>query len=127
MYKLSETQLRDFPEFRNNTFSMSVTPVSDTFFDTKKDPIMDSIFAPNPITGFPSPDLALAYSKDTRPEISQYLQEVLMKPIPSSVGSDSADLALESVKSRYESMENYANRLREIVQRSLPKKNENSK
>lgn len=96
-----------------------------TVFDGVSDPIQAEIFAPDPETGFPRSDIALMLNKDTAPEIRQYIQDNILRAIPGTAdfGSDdaSADLALQMVKTRHESLVQYSNRLRDIVASSVPK------
>lgn len=94
-----------------------------TLFDGVTDDVMREIFAPDPITGFPRSDLALMLSKDTAPEISQYIRDNIMTGAGTQTASfgsddDAANMALEMTKTRYESVRAYSDRLRSIVEKS---------
>lgn len=78
------------------------------------------IFAPDPVTGIPRSDLAVIMSKDTAPEIAQYIQSHFQSPLPSSPGVDDPDVAIDGIKRPGESIDQYAERLRQIVS-SVPK------
>lgn len=110
--------LRGFPEFahvQHISHCVASLPKEDICVDIADD-IQKFIFAPDPVTGIPRSDIALTLSKDTRPEIQQYLQQVLQKPLPSGVRSMDGDTVLDMVKSRRETLTEYANRLRELSQ-----------
>lgn len=82
-----------------------------------EDPLLTLIFAPDPVTGNPSSDLALT-TRTNSPELQRYIQSVLHNPVPSSAGIDDPDMALDMQKDPFESFEVYASRLREIVNQS---------
>lgn len=75
------------------------------------------LFAPDPITGCPRSDIAAIMSKDLSPEIRDYINSTLMRAIPSSSAPD-ADTALAGIRDRRESVEAYADRLREFMETS---------
>jgi len=114
-------RINKFPEFRHidvscipqYSDSSDLVPVSD---DKELEQV---IFAPDPITGIPRSDLGLIMSKDTAPEVSQYIRDHLMQPAstPQLLGSDddSANLALASVKLTSQSFDDYAEGLRKLV------------
>ena len=83
----------------------------------EEDEVLGLIFAPDPQTGVPRSDLALMLSRDTAPEIAQYIRDTLMRTQgqSSSVGDD-PDLALKLTKFRKETLFEYGTRLREFVQ-----------
>lgn len=78
------------------------------------DDLYESIFAPDPFTGVPRSDISIMMSKDTRPEVAQYIRDTLMHP-RSGISTDDPDFALATVKSRQETIAQYADRLRELV------------
>ena len=80
-----------------------------------QDPLISTIFAPDPDTGIPRSDLAVVMSRDTSPEISQFIRDTLMRPLPDGVTSADSDAALEFVKGRSERLGQYAQRLYSIV------------
>lgn len=93
-----------------------------------QDDVLSTIFAPDPSTGFPRSDLHLVLSKDSAPEVSQYVRDTLMRPLSSSSSVvDDADVAIESVRLRNEDIITYGNRLREIVSRSSKSEKNESK
>lgn len=78
-------------------------------------PLMQHIFAPDPITGIPSSDLAFVLSKDAAPEVSQYIRDNLMRPIGNTSSCEDADAALDMTKMRRETGIEYADRLRSLI------------
>ena len=78
------------------------------------DPLLDIIFAPDPLTGVPRSDLALIMSKDTSPEVSRFIQDTLMRPGDPLSSVDDPDFALDACRQRGESDLAYADRLREL-------------
>lgn len=81
------------------------------------DGVMEILFAPDPVTGVPRSDLAMLMAKDSRPEVSQYIRENLMKELPSTNRTDDPDRAIEFTKSRHESLQEYGERLRALCQK----------
>lgn len=79
-------------------------------------PLMQQIFAPDPITGIPSSDLAFVLSKDAAPEVSQYIRDNLLRPIGSVSSCDDADAALDMTKMRRETGVEYADRIRSYIE-----------
>ena len=109
-----------FREFRHMDDSRLVVETidyipSESDVVRQEDSVINLIFAPDPDTGVPRSDLALMFSKDKSPEIAQYIQDTLMRPVNDGSGAPDADTALEFMCSRSERVEDYANRLREIV------------
>ena len=79
------------------------------------DELTETIFAPDPFTGVPRSDIALMMSKDTRPEVAQYIRDALQQP-RQSISTDDPDFALSTIKDRRESLQEYADRLRSLFQ-----------
>lgn len=88
------------------------------------DDIQAQIFAPDPLTGVPRSDLYFALTRDTTPEIAQYIQEHLLSSLPSSSRAQNADDALFAMKSKSESIEAYAERIRNFVKEQNQSKND---
>lgn len=83
------------------------------------------IFAPDPETGIPRSDLAIVYSHDADPQISQYIQDTLLKPHPQSgTKFDNPDDALSMMKDRNESYAQYSARLRQYASDSFNRNSE---
>lgn len=89
-----------------------------------EDDIMHLIFAPDPLTGMPRSDLAVIMSKDSAPEVAKYIQDTLLRPVVTEgpSGTMDADEALDAMRNHGESFETYANRIRELAQKSFKKK-----
>lgn len=114
-------RLKKFPEYRNAELdNIPSSVVEGEFFEVSKDPELTKlIFAPDPVTGIPRSDLAVVMSKDTAPEVAQYIRDNLLSPMPESVSAgDDADLALAGIKQRDVSFEDYANGLREVASKN---------
>ena len=97
--------LRAFPEYSHITEEKLSKDFKSLVPDNKGlelDDIQRVIFAPDPKTGIPRSDLGIILSKDSRPEVADYIQRSLMGFLPSSPSTDSADDALVGVKSRYD-------------------------
>lgn len=101
-----------------------VTPVKQGFHDVKGSDIVKSnrseleelLFSPDPETRVPRSDIAVMMSADTRPEVANYIRDVYFRKVGNSVSTESADLALETLRDRGESISEYASRLQNIVQ-----------
>lgn len=88
--------------------------VSEEVFDPG-DEILELIFAPDPLTGFPASDLGLLVRRRQADEVYTYIQEKLMQPIPQVIGAPDADTALDMPISRTAVYgEEYRQQLREI-------------
>lgn len=73
------------------------------------------VFAPDPDTLLPRSDFAVMLSRSQNDELSSYIRDNLMRPVSLPSGIDDADVAMEMIRGRGERLENYANRLRDIV------------
>lgn len=80
------------------------------------------IFAPDPVTGVPRSDLAFVVNSKTRPEVLQYIQNTLQRPLQDSVVGSDPDMAIASIRGRKESFTAYADRIREIINSQSEKK-----
>lgn len=80
----------------------------------QQDEVITQIFAPNPVTGIPRSDLGLLLTKDTRPEVSQYIRQSLLSASPSASTLPTADEALEMSPAFGESLDAYVQRIREL-------------
>lgn len=121
---LSLSSLRRFTEYQNiNEVINNRPPLTAERFSIVSQSdvhLQELIFAPDPITGIPRSDLAFIMSKDASPEVAMYIRDTLMKPTQSTSVTTDADFALDSVKSRYESVEEYATRIRDILDSDIP-------
>lgn len=59
-------------------------------YDSTQNPLVKEIFAPDPLTGFPSGDLRLVLNNNTAPEVKAFIQD-MMKPVNPPVGSPDID------------------------------------
>lgn len=77
------------------------------------------VFAPDPVTGLPSSDIARIMASDTNPQVAQYIRDNLMSPNPNyQPGVDDPDLALEFIPRDGENFEQFSSRLRASTQQS---------
>lgn len=74
--------------------------------------LIQSVFASDPVTGWPSSDAAYILSRDSNPVIADYVSRNLMQSHRSSSLGDDKDFALFSIKGKYESVSDYASRLK---------------
>lgn len=81
----------------------------------KDDTIQSYIFAPDKKTGIPRSDLAILYSNDTSQEVAEYIKRNLLRPVPSHSSTDDPDLAIATMRRRGETVEDYGERLRDVV------------
>lgn len=74
--------------------------------------LFDDIFAPDPVTGNPNSDLFIRLQGD--PTMREYIDRYLSNPVPSvaKIDEENKDLALNLVKSKYESASQYIERIR---------------
>lgn len=76
--------------------------------------LLDVIFAPDPETGLPRSDIGIILSKDSVPEVAKYIQDNLMKPLPTS-GTSDIDEALATVKTQRMSIDDYKAQLGDFI------------
>lgn len=84
---------------------------------TVNDPIVNEIFAPDPLTGMPRSDIHLVLAADKNPVVSDYIKNTLMRPRQSSsLGneSSSADVALSLTKTQSMSLDEYRDKLLDL-------------
>lgn len=87
--------------------------------DKEVDGTLQSIFAPDPVTGQPSSDIHILLSKDKQPEVAQFIRDTLMKPmVGTSLGTDSssADDALKTVKTASMTRQQYIDNLKSLIE-----------
>lgn len=89
------------------------------------DPLLCEIFAPDPRTNLPHSDLHVIMSRDSRPEVAQFIRDTLMQPLGDGIRSDNEDDAIEMVKGHNESFIDYAERLRAFVEKTNAKSDKN--
>lgn len=83
--------------------------------NSEQDSLINFIFAPDPLTGVPRSDLAFSMSKDISPEVAQFIRDNLQRPIEMNERTENPDLAIDTIKSRSETLIEYADRIKEIV------------
>lgn len=86
-----------------------------SFSKMEKDPIINSIFAVDPLTGKPSSDLSMVYSSNTPEDVKQYIRSqlaVAQKKISVAPDAETSEI---SVKRAFETREEYFDRIREFV------------
>lgn len=106
--------VRRFPHYRRGKKLCHFVEHESRQLVEDSDPLLRTIFAPDPVTGFPSSDLAIMLSKDSAPEVAQYVRDVLQRPLHTSSGIDDPDFALEATRGSNEDFLTYAERLREL-------------
>lgn len=114
---LSKEQLlrNGFNEFTKSTYG---TKCEATEVAEVSEPLLDVIFAPDPITLLPKGDIAVYLSKDTSAEVKSFIQANLMSEvIPDTpyIGED--DELFDFIRRPHETREAYAKRLNEGLSR----------
>lgn len=79
----------------------------------RENSMLDDIFAPDPVTGNPNSDLFIRLQGD--PTMREFIDKYLSNPVPSvsKIDEENKDLALNMVKSKYESASQYIERIRQ--------------
>lgn len=97
--------------YKKNPNKIVFDPNSMAEFIDIADDIAKMIFAPDPVTGLPQNDIKM-FKSSMSPEIAAYVQSNLLKPITdNSVGFQSPDEAINSLRQVGESINDYAERL----------------
>ena len=86
-----------------------------SFAKAEKDPIINSIFAVDPLTGKPSSDLSMVYSSNTPEDVKQYIRSQLAVSQKQISVAPDAETSEISVKRAFETREEYFDRIREFV------------
>lgn len=113
--KILISQASKFPEYCNissDRFKKAAQTLEPEFLNT--DNIGDLIFAPDPKTGIPRSDLAMVLANDARPEVSEYIRQNLMRPLPETERMENPDDALKFSRNVRESLADYGDRLRKM-------------
>lgn len=86
------------------------------FEKQEKDPILNTIFAVDPLTGKPASDLSLVFSSNTPEDVKQYIRTQLATVQHSVAVAPDLETSETSVKRAFETREDYFNRIRDFVQ-----------
>lgn len=94
--------------------------------DTKSEnQLLDVIYAVNPDTGLPQGDVAFYLSKNCSPELRQFINENLMRPIQPLEGlpADKQDELFDYIRNANESRYEYAARVTKLQRDKVAKLN----
>lgn len=110
--------INKFPHYRNikevHGFNEPLMDCEQVDNETTR--MSEIIFAPDPETGVPRSDLAVIYSRSRSPEVANYINDVLLRGVPStSSGVDDADIALDMAQRCTETETEYVRRLMKIA------------
>lgn len=95
-----------------NNFSEPELPV---LVKDTKEPLLQAIFAEDPLTGKPSSDLGLVFSSNTSADVREYIRQQ-MQTVRGKINlAPDAETAELTVKRNYESVTEYGDRIREFV------------
>lgn len=107
------THFRGYSD-RNIVPDTSIDKLPCNYDIVEQDQIIREIFAPHPVTGKPQSDLHFQFSSKHNPMVAEYIKNVFNVPIPEGMKIDDPDFALQCVKSRTESSDQYVERLQEL-------------
>lgn len=109
--------IRSFPEFRNIKDSHPVRDFVEPEFDKKDSPVLNLIYAPDPVTGLPKGDYAIYLSDNTSPEVREYIRANLLRELPNApaLPDDQSDELFEYIRGTNESMSDYVARMNELM------------
>lgn len=79
---------------------------------TKTDEMMSLIYAPDPVHGIPSNDIAMLMKHKDKPEVQAYIQQRIQVAHESVAGCDNPDDALKAVRGYKEDLFAYSERMR---------------
>ena len=87
--------------------------------EKKENPLLDVIFALDPVTKIPRGDISMYLSDKTSPEVRAYIQQNLMYEMPISDGvPDGVDIT-PYIREKGETEFEYANRLQEMMLKEI--------
>lgn len=110
-------KLKSFRQIKDNPTVKSRIVKSVQYGDENLQKI---IFACDPITGVPRSDLQYMMSQDSSPEIAEYVRRNYLQQNKSvNSKTEDADSAIEMVQERRETLSNYAERLKDVVNEDI--------
>lgn len=92
---------------------------NEPFEKEPKDPILNSIFAEDPLTGKPASDLSVVFSSNTPEDVRQYIRSVLAQSQKTLRAAPDQETSEVSVKRAFETRQQYINRITEFVQSNV--------
>ena len=111
-------QINHFPEYAHlsddyQKISYDRTPEMMPL-DPGQSELQSVVYAPDPVTGLPTTDIARIMSADSNPQVAQFIRDNLMSPNPNyQPGVDDPDLAFDFVPRDGENFEQFSDRLRQ--------------
>lgn len=110
-------------------FNVCVDPMPDfkPEYEVQNDPIMETIYMEDPVTGKPRSDLSLVYSANVSDDVKQYIRSVLMQVREdSSIIAPDHETAVALHRDYGETLENYYDKVQRYVQSLNNKKVEDN-
>lgn len=98
-------------------------PINEPFEKQEKDPILNSIYAVDPLTGKPASDLSVVYSSNTPEDVRQYIRTQLAVAQNSLKSAPDLETSEVSVKRAFETRQQYIDRITEFVQNNYKSEN----
>lgn len=99
--------------------SRDIPEVKPEIFCEQSDDLISEIFAPSPITGFPTNALSIVLNKNTAREVQEFVKDNLLQVLPPRSGApddDTAENTMQVISEQYgEEIDAYYNRLSEFV------------
>ena len=111
-------------EEASEIYSHGIAVSDDTREDTKSEnPLLDVIYAVNPDTGLPQGDVAFYLSKNCSPELRQFINDNLMRPIQPLEGlpADKQDDLFDYIRNENETRYEYAARVTKLQREKVVK------
>lgn len=106
--------IRKFTGLENVRESKNLTSPEESPLPIKKqDEMMSLVYAPDPITGIPSNDIAMMLKNRDNPDVQRYIQQRLQVARESYKGAENPDDALTAIRAYKEDVVAYAKRMKE--------------
>lgn len=100
--------------------SREATPIVPILFAEQSDDLISEIFAPDPLTGFPTNALSLVLNKGVAAEVQQFIKDNLLTVHPPKGGAPDDETAEATMRLNSEQygteIDGYYSRLSEFVQ-----------
>lgn len=100
--------------FTNTSVDSDIIVSSADVVEDNKSSLYGIIYSPNR-SGFPSSDLSVSAERIIDPSIKQIISEEIQREIPRALGTMDDSVAMETIKSRFESSDSYQERMSNII------------
>lgn len=112
---------REFQQILSIDFVDPGKKETEPFIESSEDSLLKGIYVPDSITGLPQSDISVFMSKNTSPEVREFIRQQVMSP--NGVSPDASvqysslddDVIVQLTRNQSESLDDYRNRVVSFV------------